>query len=106
MLVLDEPDSHLDAEGEEALSKAILEAKRRGAAVFVIAHNPNMLRVADKVLVLRNGTVEQFGLRDEIMAALKSARDQALAAQNIPRLPKPQATPVMVRAAVKPKIVQ
>jgi ABC-type protease/lipase transport system fused ATPase/permease subunit len=61
LLVLDEPNSNLDREGEAALSNAIAAIKASGGAVVMIAHRPNMLAHVDKILVLRNGQVEAFG---------------------------------------------
>jgi PrtD family type I secretion system ABC transporter len=67
LVVLDEPNSSLDAEGEAALVDAIAQLKRRGTTVLVIAHRPNILQHADKVLILQNGVVAAFGDRAEII---------------------------------------
>jgi ABC-type protease/lipase transport system fused ATPase/permease subunit len=72
-LVLDEPNANLDAAGEDALLSALEEMKGRGVTAVVIAHRPNILRHVDKILVLRGGTVEAFGPRDEVMAQLTVA---------------------------------
>jgi ATP-binding cassette subfamily C protein len=61
LLVLDEPNANLDHEGEQALTRAIGEAKRGGATVMVITHRPAILDIVDKVLVLKDGKVENFG---------------------------------------------
>ncbi|MCW2239661.1 type I secretion system permease/ATPase [Azospirillum canadense] len=73
-IVLDEADAHLDGPGEMALLKAIAALKARGATVVATSHRPNLLRVADRVLVLRDGTVARFGPRDEVLAALGQTR--------------------------------
>ena len=70
LLVLDEPNSCLDAEGEMALAKAIAEAKARGAAILIIAHRTGVLATADTLLVLREGLVERIGPRAEVLAAM------------------------------------
>ncbi|WP_259780749.1 type I secretion system permease/ATPase [Aestuariispira ectoiniformans] len=70
-VVLDEPDSELDIEGETALTKAITELKARGSTVIIIAHRSNILRVADKVCILSEGQVRMFGPRDEVLAKLR-----------------------------------
>jgi PrtD family type I secretion system ABC transporter len=69
-IVLDEPNASLDAEGEEALMKAIEAMKANGATVVIISHKPGVFRAADKLLVMRDGRVELFGPRDQVMARL------------------------------------
>ena len=66
-VVLDEPNSNLDGEGEAALNKAILDLKARGTTVVIIAHRPSVLAAADKMLVLRDGMIEAFGSKDEVL---------------------------------------
>jgi len=68
LLVLDEPNAALDAEGEEALLAALDAAKARGATIVLVAHKPSIFRSADKILVLRDGRMEAFGPRDAVMA--------------------------------------
>jgi ATP-binding cassette subfamily C protein len=70
LLVLDEPNSCLDAEGELALANALASAKARGASIIIIAHRTGVLSSADKLLVLRDGFVERFGPRAEVLAAM------------------------------------
>jgi PrtD family type I secretion system ABC transporter len=70
LVILDEPNASLDHEGEAALVRAIAALKQRGATIIVIAHRPSILRLADKLLVLRDGMVEAFGSRDEVAAKL------------------------------------
>ncbi|OCJ24373.1 type I secretion protein [Agrobacterium sp. B131/95] len=67
LIVLDEPNSNLDAEGEAALSRAILDVKARGGIAIIIAHRPSALGVVDKVLVLANGQMQAFGPKDEVL---------------------------------------
>ena len=67
LLVLDEPHSNLDAEGEAALHQAIVNVKARGAIVALIAHRPTALAVCDKVLFLSNGAQQASGPRDEVL---------------------------------------
>ena len=69
-IVLDEPNAALDAEGEDALLKAIDAMKSNGATVVIISHKPSVFRAADKMLVLREGRIELFGPRDQVMARL------------------------------------
>ena len=73
LLVLDEPNSNLDSVSEEALLKTMDEAKKKGITLVVITHRPSILRAADKLLMLNNGTVELFGPRVQVMRRLTPA---------------------------------
>ncbi len=66
LLVLDEPNANLDAEGEQSLIRAINAARDSGAMVVLIAHRPSVMQTVDKILVLREGRVAQFGPRSAI----------------------------------------
>ena len=68
LLVLDEPNASLDAEGEDALMRVIDTLKARGTTIVVVSHKPTILRSADKMLVLREGRMELFGPKDAVMA--------------------------------------
>jgi len=68
LVVLDEPNSNLDDKGEQELLAAIQRMKARGTTVVIIAHRPQVLQNVDKILVLANGTVTDFGLKDQILA--------------------------------------
>jgi ABC-type protease/lipase transport system fused ATPase/permease subunit len=70
LIVLDEPSSNLDGEGEEALAMTLRDLKQSGSTLIVITHRPSLLNNADidKVAVLKAGVMEQFGPRTEIMA--------------------------------------
>jgi ABC-type protease/lipase transport system fused ATPase/permease subunit len=70
LLVLDEPNASLDAEGEESLMSAMGQAKQWGATVIIVAHQPRFLKPVDKLLLLREGRSEMFGPRDEVLAKL------------------------------------
>jgi len=67
LLVLDEPNSNLDADGEAALDRAIRHSLARGAAVAVIAHRPSALAALGRLLVLADGKQAAFGPRDDIL---------------------------------------
>lgn len=60
-IVLDEPNSNLDEAGDDALHKALLKMKYKSRTVVVVSHRPNVLSIADKVLVLDNGAMRYFG---------------------------------------------
>ncbi len=78
LVVLDEPNSNLDAVGEAALNHAILAAKARGAIVIVIAHRASVLGSVDKILIMEDGRAGDFGPRTEVMERLRQ-RNQAAA---------------------------
>ncbi len=73
LLVLDEPNSSLDGDGDKCLMDALANAKARGAALVVVTHRPQILELADKLLILRDGQMQAFGPRDQVVAALKQA---------------------------------
>lgn len=67
LVVLDEPNSNLDAEGEASLTKALIGVRARGGIAIVVAHRPSALAAADKVLIIANGQMQAFGPKDEIL---------------------------------------
>jgi ATP-binding cassette subfamily C protein len=67
VIVLDEPNSNLDAVGEQALSETMARAKTRGVTVVVITQRPAVLSAVDKVLVLRGGRQEAFGPPEKVL---------------------------------------
>lgn len=67
LLVFDEPNANLDAEGEASLVNAIQGAKERQRAVIVMAHRPSAIAVCDRLLVMRDGVPQAFGPRDEVL---------------------------------------
>jgi ATP-binding cassette subfamily C exporter for protease/lipase len=69
-VVLDEPNSNLDAQGEAALLAALQGMKARGATIVVVSHKPSMLQSADRLLVLREGRVDLYGPREAVMNKL------------------------------------
>jgi ATP-binding cassette subfamily C protein len=67
LIILDEPNSNLDNIGEQALINAIREARARGAIVIMIAHRPSVMAAADKMMVIEQGMVTQFGTRTDVI---------------------------------------
>jgi ATP-binding cassette subfamily C protein len=67
LIVLDEPNSNLDGEGEQALTSAIAGVRARGGIAVVIAHRPSALAAVDQVLVMANGEAKALGPRDEVL---------------------------------------
>lgn len=77
LVVLDEPNSNLDAEGDIALSEAIAGVRRRGGIVVVIAHRPSTLENVDLALMMSDGRVQAAGPKDHVLAAvLRQGRPQ------------------------------
>jgi PrtD family type I secretion system ABC transporter len=87
LVVLDEPNSNLDMEGEEALGQAMLGVRKRGGILVVVAHRPTALAAVDLVLVMAEGRPQALGQRDEILARL---------------LRRPQAAPAPAPVPVRP----
>jgi len=71
LVVLDEPNSNLDAEGEDALTRAIKDVRARGGIVVIVAHRPSALASVDRLLFMAEGRARAFGPKDEVLAALK-----------------------------------
>jgi ATP-binding cassette subfamily C protein len=73
LVVLDEPNANLDAEGEGALTEAIAGLRRRGAICVVIAHRPSALAAVNLVAFIEGGRLQAFGPRDEVLAKVTRA---------------------------------
>jgi ATP-binding cassette subfamily C protein len=67
LIVLDEPNSNLDTEGDEALTRAIRAARERGAIVVVVAHRPVGIEGVDQLLVLKDGRIQAFGPKETVL---------------------------------------
>lgn len=74
LIVLDEPNSNLDSQGELALFQAIRRLKEAGRTILIVAHHPTALRAADRILLLQDGASAQFGDRDEVLSKLNAGR--------------------------------
>jgi ATP-binding cassette subfamily C protein len=68
LIVLDEPNSNLDTEGDEALTRAVRSARARGAVVIVVAHRPIGIEAVDQVLVMKDGRMQAFGPKETVLA--------------------------------------
>ena len=67
LVIMDEPNSNLDGEGEQALTAAIAGIRARGGIAVVVAHRPSALAAVDLVAVVQNGRLVGFGPKDEII---------------------------------------
>lgn len=67
LVVLDEPNANLDAEGDAALAEAIVKLRKRGSTVIVMAHRPSAIAAVNKVLMLRQGQQLDFGPKEEVL---------------------------------------
>ena len=74
LIVLDEPNSNLDSEGDEALTRAIRDARERGAIVVVVAHRPVGIEGVDQILVLKDGRIQALGPKDTVLAQVLQPR--------------------------------
>jgi ATP-binding cassette subfamily C protein len=102
LVILDEPNSNLDAEGDEALTQAILGVRARGGIVIVVAHRPSALTGVDHILMMLGGRVQQFGPKEQILAKLQPGGGQprpAAAAQGPGTVRVSMPTPLRVVAA-------
>ena len=70
LVILDEPNAHLDGAGEQALANALAVLKEHRATVVLVTHRLNILRHADRILVMENGGIERVGPRDAILGEL------------------------------------
>lgn len=77
LVVLDEPNSHLDQEGEAALAGAIEAVRARRGVVVVIAHRAGIIGIVDKLLVMRDARIVEYGPRQAVLAKIQAATAQA-----------------------------
>lgn len=77
VVVLDEPNSSLDEQGEAALAETLRGLKANGVTVVVVTHRTNVLQFADLMLVMQEGMVRLFGPRDDVLRALQQAAQPA-----------------------------
>ena len=80
-VVLDEPNSNLDEQGEMALLKTVEELKQSGTTVVIITHRPNILKVTNKILIMNSGKIERYASTEEILGAVAKQNQAAQAPQ-------------------------
>jgi ATP-binding cassette subfamily C exporter for protease/lipase len=97
VIVLDEPNSNLDDQGEQALLQAIAALRKAGKTVVLITHRTSIIGITNKLLFLRDGVAEVYGPTDQVLAALQQkmlqgqqgAKDKAAQAAPAPAAPSP-----------------
>lgn len=77
LIVLDEPNAGLDLAGEKALDDALQAAKQWGATIILVAHQPRIMRNADKIILIRDGEIDASGSPSEVFGQLRSALELA-----------------------------
>jgi PrtD family type I secretion system ABC transporter len=84
LLVLDEPNSNLDSDGEARLAAALQEMKKSGSTIIIVSHRMSLFGLVDSIAVMREGALEKFGPRDAVLKELqpqnRTARPAAAAA--------------------------
>ena len=85
LVVLDEPNSSLDADGEAALLEGIRRGREKGMAFVIMAHRQSILAAVDRILVLGAGQMRAFGARDEVLKALRQGVEPADRAEQLPQ---------------------
>lgn len=80
LLLLDEPNSHLDEHGEASLLTSLVNLRQKGKAIVLVSHRSSILKITDQLLIMKSGEIAHYGPRDSVMAELQQARQQ-LAAQ-------------------------
>ncbi|MEM9633004.1 MAG: type I secretion system permease/ATPase [Pseudomonadota bacterium] len=98
LVILDEPNSNLDENGEIALSRSLDRLKNRGSTIVIIAHRRSALKSADKIMVLRDGMVDLFGPASEVLQKL-SQTPQKSVASNFGRPVRSQQASLHTRSA-------
>lgn len=105
LVVLDEPDANLDQDGEEALAKALANAREAGMTVIVSTQRRNILGAIDRIMLLREGVIELYGPREQVLARMASGNAAPAAATETPRADRP-VTPIVPAGAVPDRATQ
>lgn len=71
LIILDEPNANLDAEGEEALLQSLLQMRKKGATQIIISHRSSFIKHVDQIILLNEGKIQLMGNRDEVLSGLE-----------------------------------
>ena len=96
-VVLDEPDSNLDSEGQEVLGKVLEALKENRITTVLITHNVRLLRRVDQIGVMQEGQIVNFGPRDEVLGQFGAAKPRAAPPAQAPAAPAAPARPIQVK---------
>jgi len=104
LIVLDEPNSNLDSEGDQALIGALMHLKQLGRTVLIVTHQTMPLQLADKILALKEGSVAMYNNRDEVLKMIMGGRRQisVVAAGGAPSQSSRGAEPTPMHADQRP----
>ncbi|PID42496.1 MAG: type I secretion system permease/ATPase [Proteobacteria bacterium] len=96
LVVLDEPNSNLDDQGDVALANAMRQLKQQGATVIIISHRTSVIASVDKLLVMKEGIVTLYGPKEEVMKKMQEqvAAQQQAARKRVPAQNVPLTTPI------------
>ncbi len=81
IVVLDEPNSNLDTAGDQALGRALTHAKQNGMTVVVVTQKPSLLSSVDKIMLMADGAIAMFGMRNQVLEALAQRQQQPRSVQ-------------------------
>ncbi len=84
LIILDEPNSNLDDEGEKALARALAAMKQAGRTVVVVTHRPQLLAHVDRIMVMSFGNVLACGPRDEVIARMRGQKVVVASDRSVP----------------------
>ena len=87
VVVLDEPNSNLDEQGEKALANALVRLKARNATVIIVTHRSNILSKVDNLLILKDGKLVAYGPREQVLVQVQKATQQAVQTKKINPVP-------------------
>lgn len=87
LVVLDEPNSNLDEQGEMALARCLKTLKERGATTVLVTHRPNILGIVDRIMVLNDGRITLFDTKEKVLETMKAAAASANAQKQIASAP-------------------
>lgn len=83
LLVLDEPNSNLDAKGDEALANAVIGMRKKGCTVLVMAHRPSVIQAVNKILILHEGKLGRFGAKEDVLQHLTPPKPAAASPKSV-----------------------